>query len=289
MTDIDILVPEALVIKAYEQLKALNYQSAKQFEWEQYRALRYHLPALGKAKSVAYLELHWNITPPLKPWTISVDQLWKRAQPVTLAQVATLSLCPEDVLLYICEHATYHHLLWQGVSTLCDLDRAVRHYHDTLDWQLIKRRADEWNWSKGVYLMLYLARELMQTPIRDEILAGLKPFDFDNQITQNALAHLIAEKSHQEWVTDDFAQLWDKTRLTNKARLVVKRLFPSAEEISIEYEVSRNTLTFWMYYLVRLKDLFIRWSSKVCRLWYRDKSITQVIKQNNALIKWLKQ
>jgi len=292
MSDIDLLVPPGDVPAALERLLALGYQSSGPFIVEQYLALKHHLPPFGKPGAMAAVEVHWSITSPDQPWAIAPDELWTRAVPATIAGVKVLSLCPEDLLLHLCLHATYHHLaelFWQGISPLCDVDQTVRHYQTALDWDHVRQRADAWGWGKGVYLILYLARELLKTPIPDQVLSSLQPASFSTRIAEAAITQLLADKRPMQMMTSDFARLWGDASLVKKARLFLSRLFPPPRAMALYYPVPYNSPKIFLYYPARFRHLFRRYSSKVWRLWRGDQEIAALTNNQNTVSSWLEQ
>lgn len=288
MNDVDLLFAQADIPGAAALLATLGYQSEEALLFDRHFATDHHLPRLSKPASAVSFELHWLITYPHKAYTIALADLWSRAQPVTVAGVEVLALCPEDLLLHICEHATYHHLLEQGIRFLCDLDAIVRHYSATLDWAAVQQRAQEWGWCRGVYLALILAQRLLATPIPSAVLSQLAPAELDDQLTAQALRQLFADQSEVETVSNAFAQMWGTTGWRQKMHLIGER-FLAPTYIVQQYPVQPGSLKLYLYYPIRCKDLLVRYGHALWRLWRRDPLLTATTQSKQNLTAWLEQ
>ncbi len=135
MVDIDIMVQQADLPAAIQQIQALGYQPVTPIlALDTYLGYRHHLPPFVHPNAVASVEIHWTITRANHSYTISMEELWARTQPITLTNVATQGLCPEHLLLHVCMHATYHHWFQQGIRSLCDIDQIISRYKNQLNW-----------------------------------------------------------------------------------------------------------------------------------------------------------
>ena len=175
MTDLDLLVAPTALPATIALLAAVGYTPLTRLApLEYYFTHAHHLPRFMKAGAPS-IEVHWTITRANHTYTIAVAPLRQRAQPCQFGGGTGLALCPEDLLLHICLHATYQHLLQQGVRFLCDLDAIVHRFGATLDWQQVCQRAQDWGWARGVYLALHLAQQRLGTPIPPAVLQTLRP------------------------------------------------------------------------------------------------------------------
>lgn len=292
MTDIDLLVPETQITEAQECLRVLGYTTDVPFEPEPYLASKHHLPAFHKVGAVAAVELHWNITVPGRSWSIHVDELWRRAVPFQIAGTQALRLCLEDGLLYLCYHATYHHLLelfWHGIGPVCDVDRMIRRFASELDWNVIVERAQAWQWSRGGYLQLSLAVELLKTPVPPDVLRQLEPGGSNPQVFCAAATHLFVPKGTAQRVSSHMVSFWQEERAIDKVKGLLKSLFPSPAEMSIRYRVALYSPALWFYYPAYLAYLARRWSRKVWGLWRGEQVIPRLSPDQYLVMKWLEQ
>lgn len=283
MNDIDLLFHPADVPAAVAVLQALGYQPAAPIVWAKHLASENHLPRFGKPDVVAGVEVHWAITPPNQVYTIALDEWWARATPVTLAGVTVLGLCPEDLLLHICEHATYHHQCLQRMRFLCDIDALVRHYGQALDWAQVQQRAQDYRWAKGVHLALLLAQQLLDTPVPSPVLQQLQATGFTAHLTAIAIEQSFADQTAAATLSNDFAQFSLASSWGEKAKIVGRRLWLPPETIAHFYAVPRRSPKLYVYYLVHYKNLLMRYSAKLWQLWHKDHTLLNTIKSNVAL------
>ena len=181
MGDIDLLVKRADLKQAASRLRQLGYAFETEVNIEAFLTgfpPPAHLPPLFKPPHPR-IELHWRIDP-AQPLQEELD-LWQRARPARLAGADTLVLAPEDLVLHLCLHGGSHHLLELGLRPLCDLRVTLEQWHAAIDWPLLLSLARRWRVEQCVYLMLSLARELVQAPLPERILQSLKPAGFEEQ------------------------------------------------------------------------------------------------------------
>ena len=200
MVDIDIMVPPEELQKAIEALSTLGYQPSVPWQsLEAYLTYEHHVPPFTRPNAVASLELHWRITRPQRTYSIPMTDLWARSTTVTINGLAVQVFCPEDLLLHVCMHATYHHWFQQGVRFLCDITEIVRRYGEELDWDAVIQRATAWEWQRGVYLALAAAQTFLDAPIPADV---LKRLNQNERVTfHTAELHALLFPEHPELLT----------------------------------------------------------------------------------------
>ncbi|MFN7945028.1 MAG: nucleotidyltransferase family protein [Blastocatellia bacterium] len=288
MSDIDLLIPQSRIADAARAVAALGYHTAVSFTPDECFARWHQLPVMHCEGAAASLELHWTLTHPDQPWTIDIDGLWSRAVPFTVAGIEALSLCPEDMLLHLCDHATWHHLdqlFWQGISPVCDIDQLVR-AHPQLDWAQVQERTPARDGGKGVFLMLHLAHTLLGTPIPVEVLRALQPAEFSPQVAATAASYLLAQKPVAR--SGNFARLQGNVSTYEKIRLLVNSLFLSPPALAKQYSLASRSQA-WRAYPMRFADLFRRYGHQVWRHWRGDQELSALIQQQNFLLDWFGQ
>jgi len=142
-----------------------------------------HDPPYFKPGSIP-IELHRSILDRNDLFCIDHEALWSRAVPA--GDIAGLSyLGAEDRLLHVCLHAGYHHQLDIGLYAFIDIAMIVR--GTALDWRTFVDRAREWRAERCVFLTLEMARVLVGAEVPAEVLAALRPADFDSDILRAAI------------------------------------------------------------------------------------------------------
>ena len=83
------------------------------------------------------LDIHWNIDLSIAHLNIDIDKVWERARPAFIGEVEVLVLCPEDLLLHLCTHLSFHHASFQfaGLRTFCDIRESIWHYNGQIEWE----------------------------------------------------------------------------------------------------------------------------------------------------------
>ena len=287
MVDVDLLVtPEALV-DAIAVVTALGYQPTQPIDAVQpYLAHKHHLPPFVKEGKCS-LEIHWTITQPNLSYTIEMADLWARAQPATVAGIEVKVLAPEDLLLHICLHATYQHGLEQDIRFLCDIDAICRRFAPTFDWTQFMQRAEQWGWARGVYLALYLAHDLLDTPLPHPILQTLQSDQAAIRLVLESKAYLAGGRLPNSYlVSPDFCEAWQEKQLIHRVHKALQRVFLSRAALACIYPVAPDSPKIYFYYLVRLKDLLVRYSPMLYQLQRKQPEVT-VFERKAALIAWL--
>jgi hypothetical protein len=249
MGDMDLLVPKERVVEAYALVQSLGYQVYRQHldDVSDTPAVMvdqnslHHLNPLGKAPGLPLVELHWTLCDADEAADFNLAELWQRAQPVTLAGEPALALAPEDLILYLCHHAAYHHQFDMGLRGLMDISRVVDRLGAQLDWGALQRTAEAWGWQRGVYLTLALADGIfglpLPTPIAQAIQAVVPNPDFVSQ-TQ---ALLLQPKADHQALTKVLSQeaAYRALGLTPTQRMgrALQRTFPSPQRMAEIYGI----------------------------------------------------
>lgn len=266
MFDIDLMVSRGDLARTIEKLSEQGYDSYIRSTLEECFEGSHHWPRLFREGCIAGIEVHWNLTEPGEAWNIDSAPLWERAKPATLAETTVLSLCPEDAVLHLCLHLTHAHLFEKGISPLCDIDRTVRHFENTLDWNALEGRACTWGWERGVHLALYMASVLLKTPVPPQVIQRLEPAGFTEDISQAAFQHLLADNRPKEGISHGFTRFYEESSPLKKIRLFFESLFPSPQVLAPVLGVPSNSPRIYLHYPARLLHLLRHYGTKSLRL-----------------------
>ncbi|MCI5191544.1 MAG: hypothetical protein D3915_00215 [Candidatus Electrothrix sp. AU1_5] len=281
MGDIDILVKKEDLLQAKEHLLGLGYTPFKETDIATACANSQHLPPMLK-QDAPPVELHWTIENPTRPFTIDIEGLWQRAQPASVGGVDTLTLSPEDLLLHLCLHTAAHHLYSNGLRALCDIRESIRHYREELDWKTVQLRAEEWGVSNAIYLTLYLAKSLLGAEVPDTLLNKLEP-EQGTPMLAEAEQFLFNSSVDRRLSANHQARKLFASNALQTARLFLQRIFLPHETIAQLYNLPVDSPRILLYYPVRLKDLLVRHTRTVWRIWRRDKATVRQFE----LVDWL--
>jgi hypothetical protein len=180
MGDLDILVPQDRVIETADLVAPLGYQATTSppgHSFSYQARFNGEISLLrGSEASGLMLDVHWHLL--AHQWLhhatkVDVDALWQDARQLKLGSLCLRQLGPEDNLVHVCLHAafgnTYAYLL-----NLVDLDRLVR-TQTSLDWDRFLERVQGFQVRVPVYFGLRFSAELLDTPIPQLVLDGLRP------------------------------------------------------------------------------------------------------------------
>jgi hypothetical protein len=286
MNDIDLMVRPAHLPHAAAVLTSLGYESSKHIDIDVSCAVSHHLPPFVKS-GVSKVEVHWNLTRPGAGFSIEPAELWQRARTMDLGGQTVQILAPEDLLLHLCQHASYHHQFGFGLRPFCDIATTVRHCGDQLDWDALCQRAEAWRWQHGVYLVLRLAQELVGAKVPPSALTRLQPSSFESTVLQAAQELVFTEKLVGQTVSAPLARLSEERTWWKKLRVILGRLFIPPVMLANAYSLPSHSPRLPLYYFVRAKDLLWRHGGPVLRL-SQDQEVLKATAQRKYLINgWL--
>jgi hypothetical protein len=236
------------------------------------------------------IDIHWYLEQYLD---LDMEKIWERAQTTVIGEVETLTLSPEDHIVHLCMHLSFHHTFqFFGLRTFCDIREVVNHYGRKIEWKKVKNRSEEWGVRNGVYLSLLLAKEITGARIPDDALKDLKPDIHHVEAMEWALNRIFdkSQSASEPILSPYFWQIWGIGSFGEKISSLVKLLIPSREFISQKYPTIFGTKRNYYYYLIRLKDHFIRYLVIIFRILRQDKSTTRLVrekKQDIAMTRWI--
>jgi hypothetical protein len=249
MVDVDILVPSDALAAGAEVFEELGWRPFHPFRLTP-GAMPYfehQLPAYFK-EGHAKFELHWHVHRLAYSFNMSVPELWERAVPARMGSVDVRVLTPEDLLLHVATHATYVHRCEISARACCDLAEIIARH--TLDWNAVAERAHRWNGAAGTYLALRLTRDRLGAAVPDEVLAALKPAEFDERLLQIAL--------RGEGHSHSPRQLRSARGVLQKLRVARDLLFVRREALADSYRISRSSPLVYGLYALRAAHLVWR-------------------------------
>lgn len=290
MSDFDLLVKEADLLGANGLLVKLGYQVSRNADTEALFAKYYHLPPLIKAGKIPVgIELHWKLERPSARFEIDTEGLWRRARPAAFGEAHASALCPEDLLLHLCIHASYHHQFRFGLRSLCDVAETIRRCNDQLDWEKLRERAEEWGAAKCVYLTLHLARKLLEANIPDHVLRRLTPTELKHSFVVMSEAFTLGDIG-DPFIFRKFGSLWKNGRWQDKLKIVKSSALPGQKTMARLYPASQGNTRFSSYHVKRWKDLLRRFGPIVWQMLWRKKQMNDLVddeKKRLRLKQWL--
>lgn len=282
MGDVDLLVKHTDLLRVQELLVEQGYIASK----EEIGCAQEHVPPYRKEGSTS-IEIHFNIVAPPFSDRVDVEKLFVRAQACLIQGIEVLTLCPEDLLLHLCMHASYHHGFDYGIMPLFDISTSVEHYAEELDWEQLLDRSKKWGVSKCVYLSLFLARKFAGASIPGQIMNDLVVSNDNFHATARA-EELIFGKTAS--ITPNVAKLFNNDRFVKRLIHAIRCAFPPKNILANMQPLTKNPRSAFVLYFFRIKGLLKRHRQTVWRLFLRDREMSTFAlfeNKRNTLKDWL--
>lgn len=208
-TDLDIYVPREQVVRAVELLAAHSYsKKSRGFNVGLAGACEV---ALQRTDPACEVDLHWYFCP---PYFAKLDgrRVLDRSVVVKVSGLSARTLCPEDLLLYLCLHGGRD--CW-GLRSICDIAAVTRKL--SINWEDLFREAGRASAGRVLATGLLLAARLFaaQLPERVETWCG-----------GDAAARQTADA-----VESRFTQTGSATRSTAEIRLHLRMMGSASRKL----------------------------------------------------------
>ena len=173
--DLDFLVHDQNFEKALNLLRSNNYKTPSQRQWIFYetkwlkplfqfylKITAYALP-LNSRDNIFSIDLHRRLT---MDFDLAFEPLWNRRESVLVLNSKTPSLPPEDLLLFLCIHASKHN--WEHLSLLCDITELIRTY-TSLNWSQLIQQSESLMCERMLRLGLALSNRVFEVTFPDQV------------------------------------------------------------------------------------------------------------------------
>lgn len=241
MRDLDVLVPSAQGLQAFNALLAAGYRRVEGHDGDPAVCLQYEkdLPCLKSPSGMAVVELHVRLcsSPDLPADDDLHESVWQRAIQQQTAGVMLAYPCAEDLLLHIAIHAAYEHRFNNGPLILPDMAYLIR--CQSLNWALFWELANTWGASRGVALLLS-AVEHYYGDLAIQRLPSLGDAATTARQVRNCVQLMLGDARVARMVPVA-ARLSGKT-LRQKLKLLWRELMPSAHRVQAEDQRAQ----FWL-------------------------------------------
>ncbi|MBU4251623.1 MAG: nucleotidyltransferase family protein [Candidatus Omnitrophica bacterium] len=186
MADVDILVKETEFPKIKNILLQTGYTENTDpaenkiiFETVFSKKLSANLSSI--------IEIHTALSP-ARPHPVKLPQLWERTREITINGQKIPLLSAEDTFLSLTLHLR-RHLRRLTLKFIVDISELLSANGENLDWNYIKKSAQDNHIITTVYLSLYAVKELLDLPVPAKILDEFRP-----NIIKSALISLAINK-----------------------------------------------------------------------------------------------
>lgn len=259
-SDLDLLVREQDVPASLRVLAREGYTLSPHLARLPFRALmRLDFQLLLHHPRKAPVDLQWDTAPTDFPFSFDPEILWRSRTSISIDGRQVPSLCPETLLLYLCVHGTKH--LWSRLQWLGDLARLVA---IPPNWAGVSKLAAEAGCERPLLLGLLLARDLLDAPVPEEIVAQARAQPIvqtrANQVSHRLMRIPPVEPQGAEFTTFN-AGMAERTR--DKLRHYAA-LFKAPTDKELELFPLPEPL-FFLYYPLRTVRLVLKYAQQLAR------------------------
>lgn len=287
MADADILIDREHLARADALFVERGWGPLPRPDIERFCQKSNHLAKLQEPDGIT-LEIHYHIERPTSPFTIPVKALWETAVPVDLEGVPTLGLAPEELILHLCVHASYHHRYSRApLKGLLDVRAVLVRNGDAIDWPRLCRLATEWGVGRFVYLTLRLMEEVLDTRTERSDYEAL-----EHDASDEALIAVV-----RDYITTPVADLpeayellAESGRLPSWLPVAARSVFLPREQMRAIYGLKPGSPALALYYLVRPFDILYRRGGLVLGLLLRTRKLRSTLKRERdrrAINRWV--
>jgi hypothetical protein len=260
MSDVDILVKKEDLFQVDECLSSLEYTSRDSALEEALHNPEGYLASLEYQKndeSPLSLHVHWHTVNTSVPATsfvkqIDINRIWEKSVMTSVGDVRARILCPEDLIIYLCEHALRVGHSFDRLILICDIFFTIKAYENHIDWTFIIEESKRFNLSRFVYYSLSIVQHFTSLAIPNHCIAVLKPPD----ISRGEKFFLYLQLNNRRIRGSSyFVYLAMNRGLSDKIRFIIRTFFPPAR-ILCQRKAARGSELKKPYYFIRVWEVF---------------------------------
>ena len=270
--DLDILVHKDDIPLSLSIMQSMGFTLSTYFDPAVLLTDIKHVPPLIKENGPC-VEVHWGILEENEPFNINIDGIWQRAVPVRSADIDTLAMCTEDLILHLCLHYTYQHRLRAGLKFLFDIAEVITLRADQINWHKLISTAKDWKVERVLRLSLQLCERITGVQVLDEVKTTLQNIAVDESLLDTALRQTLTLGIEHVNMTPDVVAFTNAPGVIGKLKRLLQRVFVSRIVLARIYNQNPKSPVIFLYYFVRFYDLYRIYASSSWRLLHGEKSM----------------
>ncbi len=258
--DLDFLLQPADYLRLKTILAEAGYRAQDNWFMDAAGEVAYHTMmgeyVLEHTHKKICLDIHVRLAA-IYPFFLPTDfsAFWQRLQPVKLGEQEVFTLCPADMLIYLCVHGSRDR--WETLSAICDV-AALVHRHPQFDWQQLLTEAQRLRVERMLLLGLYLAQQLLHLPLPALVQVQIAAQPMVQRLAQAIMARFLGHstQSHFDLLGRSFFYLFildcwqDKLHLLTQLPLRQLQLASLINTRDYEFFPLPRSL-YPLYYLIR--------------------------------------
>jgi hypothetical protein len=259
MSDIDILVKKSDLYAVDELLTSQGYIARDSSVSSAINNPEGYLASLEYRKenaSLLNLHVHWHIVNSSVPATmfakhVDIERIWEKAVSARVADYDVYMLCPEHLIIYLCEHALRIGHSFDRLILITDIFYALKAYEKNIDWDFLVEESRRFNLDRFVYLSLSVVKSYASLNIPEEYLSKLMPPDFS-----------MGERFFLRFQTNNrrirgssyFIYLAMNRTFSDKMKFLFRTLFPPRQILLQRLYIKDGTIK-KSYYIARMREV----------------------------------
>jgi alkylhydroperoxidase family enzyme len=292
MADVDLLVRSADLERTSALLASRGYAPAAPAPGDAHQAAideNLHVEPVRKPGG-PLVEIHYAIGVPSRVGGVDMDGVWSRMEPARVGGADALVLAPEDLILHLCIHVALHHGFDSRLVQLMDLHTVVDGLGDRIAWTTVDRRAREWGVRRAVALTFALAERLLG-PFAPSCEAPVLEAAAGDPDPVARAERLLFQTGARGMGSANLPALFGPGTWRARAGLVLRRVFPSRQEMAFTYRVPAGSPRLVLLYPRRFWELWRRHGGTVRAVAGGDAAANHALsveQERAALVKWMK-
>ncbi len=256
--DMDILVPERCVAPARDALLKAGFRSpVQQLYGNQFEQILKYCRECDFLDNTGrfHIDLHWRLGGPFRR-RYDYEFCRKRLRKIRFHDRNISVLSPEDTLLHLCVNSSTD--IWQSLEKiLCVAEFIDR--HSRLDWEKLRKLADELHCKRMLFTGLFLARDVFGTALPSKIAEQLEKDKAIARIVENIYVRLFQGLNFKSHIVMQAAllpyYLSIRDDFSDKALYLFCRIFvPTKKDWQNRVTNSRSS---FFYFLLRPYELVL--------------------------------
>ena len=259
MSDIDILVKKSHLYAVDELLTSQGYIARDSSVSNAINNPEGYLASLEYRKengSLLDLHVHWHIVNSSVPATmfakhVDIERIWEKAVTARVADADVYMLCPEHLIVYLCEHALRIGHSFDRLVLITDIFYALKAYEKNIDWDFLVEESRRFNLDRLVYFSLSVVKSYASSNIPEECLRKLMPPDFS--IGERFFRRLQISNRRIRG-SSYFIYLAMNRTITDKITFLFRTFFPP-RQILLQRLYIRDGATVKSHYTARVREV----------------------------------
>ena len=256
MSDVDLLIRKEDIKRANDALEGMGYYAVDLSRFDGGDSYLTTCDYRSKKPLSPSFHMHWHIVNSSIPASyllkINMDEIWRDAVQVMIADVPALTMSPHHFLIHLSEHAMRVTHSASKLIYLVDIKALAERYKDTLDWHKVVETSKNYGLDKFVYNILSFCKMNIAFDVPEVVLNNLKP---DKISFGEKMFYSITAKGNGFSGLSYLVHLAMNKSFVKKALFIFRTIFPPAWVLAKRYAYSSKDKNPALLYLYRIEEI----------------------------------